>query len=223
MKQWIFLSYFLDDKTPAYGNGESFKSEIVQSINRGDSCNTVQWTFLNHIGTHVDCPYHFCQKGNKVSDYNANFWIFNKVFFIDLSPVYPGMIIDKMQIPINDISPDIELLLIKTGFSSRCHESIYWNKNPGLSPELADYLRSSFKYLKAIGIDTISISSWTNRVLGRKAHKAFLDHDRPILLIEDMDFSSIEKNTSLEQVIVSPFQVKNADAAPCTVMAEVLK
>ncbi|CAN2040219.1 arylformamidase [Candidatus Magnetomoraceae bacterium gMMP-15] len=223
MKQWIFLSYFLDDKTPAYGNGESFKSEIVQSINQGDSCNTVQWTFLNHIGTHVDCPYHFSRNGKKLSDYHADFWIFQKIHLLDLSPISPGKIIDLMPISINSISPEVELLLIKTGFSSKRHESIYWCKNPGFSPGLADELRINFKQLRAIGFDSISISSWTNRVLGRKAHKAFLDHDRPILLIEDMDFSSIEKNTSLEQVIVSPFQVKNADAAPCTVMAEVLK
>ena len=42
-----------------------------------------------------------------------------------------------------------------------------------------------------------------------------------ILLLEDMDLSQIECNTSFLQVIVSPLLVEHADAAPCGVLAEV--
>jgi len=220
MEKWIFLSYFLDEKTPTYGNGKPFKYEVVNSIQQGDSCNSAQWTLSNHMGTHIDCPFHFSNIGKKLTEYTADFWIFNKIQFLDISPVSPGTIINPIQISFKNILPDIELLIIKTGFCHYRNKPIYWNKNPGFSPEFAHYLRSNFNRLRAIGFDSISVSSWTNRALGRKTHKAFLEHDQPILLIEDMDLSSIKNDTIFLQVIVSPLQVNNTDASPCTILGK---
>ncbi len=206
----IFLSHFISENTPLYGGEKSITLRQVKSIKKGDSCNTMYWSFPNHIGTHVDAPSHFLEKGLSISDFNAGFWIFNEVTLIEIFNVKPGCIIEPENI--NNIK-DCELLLIKTGFEKYRAEEIYWQNSPSLHPKLAFYLKDKCPFLRAIGIDFISISSLSNRELGRKAHRAFLERD--IILIEDMKLSEI--HYSPDTVIVAPLLIKDADAAPATV------
>ena len=221
MKKWIYLSYLINEKTPVYGNGQSFQSETMNSMQKGDSCNSEKWFFSNHTGTHIDCPFHFSQNGKRIHEYPPEFWIFYKTHCADISPIAPGIMIDVNCLPLKNIPADTELLLIKSGFCFYRNETVYWNQNPGLLPELYNILRETFTSLRAIGFDMISISSWQNRPLGRIAHKAFLDNDNPILLIEDMDLSVINSEIVFDQVIVSPLLVQNGDASPCTIIGRV--
>jgi kynurenine formamidase len=64
----------------------------------------------------------------------------------------------------------------------------------------------------------ISISSYTNREEGRKAHHAFLNpqEGEPILLIEDM---KLDIDGPFDKVIVAPLLIDKTDGAPCTVIA----
>jgi len=71
--------------------------------------------------------------------------------------------------------------------------------------------------LKEVGIDWISISSYQNRLVGRNAHRAFLDpkgRNSPIAIIEDMDLSG--NLSKLKQLFVFPLRLKSLDSAPCT-------
>jgi kynurenine formamidase len=72
-----------------------------------------------------------------------------------------------------------------------------------------------------IGLDMISLSSFAARDLGRQSHRAFLDHEAPILIIEDMDLSQLSEKQGIEQVIVSPLRVAQGDGSPCTVIAKI--
>lgn len=110
---------------------------------------------------------------------------------------------------------------MKTGFSLWRDEDVYWLENPGFSPDLAENFRQAFPRLRLLGFDSISLSSYSYRALGRSAHQAFLDSEKPILLLEDMDLSSVYGDTVFNRVIVSPLLVKGADASPCTVFADV--
>lgn len=221
MNRWIYLSHFLDTMTPAYGGGETFQSVPVRSMEHNDSCNTAQWTLPSHVGTHIDCPRHFCLSGKTLTDFPARFWVFRAVYVLDISPIGSHQQINLASLPLESIPPDVDLLFIKTGFGKMRQDPIYWKSNPAFSPELADGLRKHFPKLRVMGFDTISLSSWTNRDLGRAAHEAFLDDHRPILLLEDMDLSQVKYSTSFLHVIVSPLLVAQADGAPCTVLAEV--
>jgi len=219
--RWVYLSHPLDGKTPAYGGGQAFFCENDKSIAGGDSCNQQKWYLSNHSGTHIDCPKHFCE-GKTVDFYSAHFWIFQRVYLLDLSSlVIPGYIISWSDISSYLPPVDIEFLLVKTGFSRLRGESVYWRENPGFSPDLAEKLRHFFPDLRLLGFDTISLTSYSDRALGRLAHKAFLDSSKPILLLEDMDLTSVSTNTVFYQVVVSPLVVKGSDASPCTVFARV--
>ncbi len=219
--EWKYLSYLLGENTPAYGGGSAFRADPDKEMDKGDSCNTGKWALSNHIGTHVDCPRHFSAKGKTLEAYPADFWIFRHVLLIDMSPLPPGHIICWEDLSAAPFSDEVGLLLIRTGFSERRHESVYWENNPGFHPDVAEQLLAHFPNLRMLGFDSISLSPFGDRPLGRLAHQAFLDHPQPILILEDMDLSEVTGATRFRQVIVSPLRVSEADASPCTVFAEV--
>jgi len=55
----------------------------------------------------------------------------------------------------------------------------------------------------------------------KKANRAFLDHERPILSIEDVDLLSVNGSNLLKQVVVAPFFVTGAGGGPCTVFVKI--
>lgn len=214
--RFIFLSYPLNSETPAYGNGEGLSVEQVSSIERGDASNTQRWHLQNHLGTHVDAPHHFLKDGKVITDFQADFWVFHHVTVVSAEAIRDLIISPEV---INIILPEkTELLLIKTGFGNKRGTSEYWEKNPGLHHSWANWLSEKAPKLRAVGVDTISISSWQNRKEGRKAHRAFLGS---LVLIEDMDLRIVNTKTCFVRVIIAPLRVAGSDGAPCTVIGEV--
>lgn len=94
-----------------------------------------------------------------------------------------------------DAIPDnIDMLVIKTDSCHLREKDIYWENNSGFAPGMAAFLRKRFLRLRVFGFDSIALSAFVHSKTGYDAHKAFLDHSNPILLLEDMDLSSIDNN-----------------------------
>lgn len=222
MTSWIYLSYTINQKTPLYGGQKTIKIKKDKRIENGDSCNSMKWAMSNHTGTHIDFPRHFSKNGGTIDDYQADFWVIENIGLIEIRNVKPAQILCPDDFNISSISKNTQLLLVKTGFSELRNDNIYWEKNPGIHPDVADFLRDQLPALKIVGFDTISISSYANRNLGRISHKAFLDNPNPILLLEDMSLGKVNKKLKLKRVFVQPLRISGADASPCTVIAEVL-
>lgn len=220
-----FLSYNIDINTQIYGGNKGFVSRSASSIKRGDTSNTSRWEFPNHIGTHIDFPYHFYKNGQTIDNFAAEFWIIDggKVQILEVNLPDINLLIEPDFIKTISLNFNAELLLIKTGFHKYRGEEKYWNENPGISTELADWIKQHFKKLKMLGIDSISISSWQHRDIGRKVHRKLLDPEKPVLIIEDMDLSKVNDNTTFKTVYVAPFIASKSDGSPCTVIAEVEK
>jgi arylformamidase len=206
----FFLSYFLDEQTPAYGGHQGLiHFEKTRSVVKGDITNELRLVFPNHIGTHIDFPYHFHDAGKKCGDYPAHYWIFNKVGFLQCS-------VEEVPAMITRIPADIELLLLKTGFGEKRDQPEYWASQPVIPAAFAKLFRNRFPLLRVFGFDMISLTSKLDRAEGTKAHLAFLV-ENDILVLEDMDLGSLRAAPGM--VIVSPLQVKAADGVPCTVIA----
>lgn len=206
----MFLSFPLTEDTPAYG-GEtgaiSFKR--IKSISHGDTSNNLFISFPNHVGTHIDFPYHFSNKGKSGDAYKSDFWIFNKVGFLACS-------IEEIPKKITALPADIELLILKTGFGSKRAEKIYWNEQPVIPASYAGMLRQACPNLRVFGFDMISLTSKLDRTEGKKAHIAFLlEHE--ILVVEDMKLNELK--TTPRSVVISPLQIAGADGAPCSIIA----
>lgn len=206
----VYLSYFINGLTPVYGGEKgAFKTVNLKSIDNGDTSNNLQFSFPNHIGTHIDFPRHFNNNGKICIDYPPSFWVFKKIGFLECS-------IGDVPYKISNLPSDIELLILKTGFGSRRDQEEYWSSQPVIPSDFASLFRNAFPHLRIFGFDLISLTSKLDRAEGKKAHLKFLI-EKNILVIEDMDLSCL--TCTPEMIIVSPLQVEEADGVPCTIIA----
>jgi arylformamidase len=216
--QYVYLSYFMDEKTPLYGGNKGISIAPDRSIANGDTANTKNLAFQNHSGTHIDFPNHFFEKGKTSDSYSADHWIFRKPFMVERA-AKENEIICLSEEELKNVPLDTDFLFVKTGFGKFRMEEKYWKYNPGFSPELANILRSQFPLLRVLGMDFISLTSFQNRELGREAHRKFLGGERPIMLIEDMDLTQIDSTPT--SIFCLPLLIKGLDGAPVTIIAEI--
>ena len=220
MKKYKYLSYFIDQNTPIYGGKSVNEIKEISSIKNGDSSNSKKMILNNHTGTHIDFPNHFCLNGKTCSDYPPDFWIFQNPFVINLNSKENEIIMlsDKQ---LKNIPIATDFLIINTGFHCFRGNKKYWNNNPGINPMLASKLKERCPKIRMIGLDTISLSSYQNRELGRKSHREFLCNN-DILIVEDMDLRDTG-NDKFSKVTCFPLLIKDIDGCPITIVAEVDK
>jgi arylformamidase len=215
----IFLSHFLSNSTPGYGGSTTdVRIQKNSCMDHGDSSNSLRIDFKNHVGTHVDLPNHFDPNGKVLNDYPADFWEFRRIQLLEL-PCDNGKIISADDFA-GKIDRETECLLLRTGFEAKRGTDDYWARNPGVGSDVGPYLRKNFPGLRIIGFDFISLTSYTNRPLGREAHRGMLgplDGTEPVLILEDMKLSPLSGAPA--RIVVAPLLVERADGGPVTVIA----
>lgn len=218
---WSFLSYELNTGLSAYGNGQRISISKVNSIAQGKSSNNSSLNIPSHYGTHIDYPYHFSNDSYNGSCYNAEDFIFNHIKILDISQeTVKDYLIGNDNLLLEEKNNLTDLLIIKTNFGTVRNAESYWKYNWGFSPETADYIKSFYPNLRAVGFDLMSISSYQRRDIGRIAHKEFLIKNN-ILIIEDMDLKEISESSIINKIIISPLRFHDADGAPVTVFADI--
>lgn len=214
-----YLSHFLDEKTPLYGNfQEDLTIEHASRIDSGDVANTIRISLLNHVGTHMDLPKHFDDKGSNLNDYSADFWKFNNVELIDI-PCQEEQLISIANLE-GKISEETDFLIIRTGFEKLRYEEAYWKHNPGIDNKVGIWLRENFPKLRAIGFDSISVTCFQKPDTGTISHRELLSVDypgNPIVVVEDMKLAEITE--PINSLIVAPLLLDKADGVPVTVFA----
>tara|TARA_B100002051_G_C16606922_1_gene571080 strand:+ start:51 stop:716 length:666 start_codon:yes stop_codon:yes gene_type:complete len=215
------LSHFLDKNTPTYGNRDNLFIDEVSQISKGDSANSSSWNFsTNHIGTHIDAPSHFFEKGKTITDFKNSYWYSQKCYMIDI-PCKNGILINFTKLFL-DIPKDTEVLLIRTGYENYRNSEKYWNDNPGLSSELCNYLKDNFCTLRIVGFDFISLTSWNYRDEGKKAHRILLGSSNnrdSVCIIEDMHLADVTYD--IHNLVIAPIFVESSNASPVTVFANI--
>ncbi|MCX6132031.1 MAG: cyclase family protein [Proteobacteria bacterium] len=220
---WDFLSNIWGPECPSYGNGQKITIATTSCLADGGSCNKLEFKASNHDGSHIDFPRHFSQNGLTASDYPASHFVFGAVSLIWFEGVPWGTLIGPEQleqnIDLGKLSPDTELLLIRTGAGLHRTEPEYWQRGIGLDIGCADFFRLKFPQLRSIGLDTLSLTSYVHRDIGRKVHREFLDNEFSIIVMEDLALECL-KGFDILQVIALPLRIANGDGAPCTVIAQ---
>lgn len=221
--KFVCLSHIISQNTPSYGNRDHIFIRKNSSISNGETTNSSFWFFSNnHISTHIDVPHHFCDNGEKTHELPVEDYFFNKIQLIDIPCEKSRLIVTEDFARLNKpIQKNIELLLIRTGYEVHRGVDKYWNDNPGLGPELADFLRQNYPSLRCVGFDFISLTSWKFRTEGRESHREFLCPEagkKPILVIEDMSLE--QASGQIERIIVAPLFVEDGNGGAVTVFAE---
>ena len=215
------LSHHLTSSTYAYGGKRPFTIKRVRSVSKGDTCNTFMLNLPNHMGTHIDCPNHFYASGKRISQYNINDFVFFKPAVLNCPKK------ENELITVSDIESNVkklkgkDILLLRTNFYRFRSDAKYAKKNPGIDPEAARFIRARLTNIRCVGIDSISVSPYDKREMGRETHRIFFQNHsfrgRPLCVIEDMNLSGDLRN--LKKVFVMPLFIKGIDSAPCTVLA----
>jgi kynurenine formamidase len=218
----VYLSYKLDENTPTYGDRNKFVCEKRSDILNGDVTNDTNINTTVHIGTHIDMPYHFYENGQTIKDFTIDYFRFNNILYIDMVP--KDIIVKDDLIKILEDKLDknkYDLLIVKTGICHKRDKKEFWQTNYGFDPSIAKYLRDNFPNIRVIGFDSVSVSSFSNRMLGRESHKAFLNPKNPILILEDMDLTMLKQDSIITKLDIVPLRISNCDGLPCTILAEV--
>ena len=217
-----YLSYILNLDTPTYGNRNKFLCEKKSDISNGDVANDSSINTTVHIGTHIDMPYHFFEEGQTIEDFDIDYFRFKNILFVDMIPndiIVNNDLIQRLERV--EHKDKYDMLVVKTGICDRRHLDDFWKINYGFHPDVAYYLKDNFPNIKVIGFDSVSVSSFSNRLLGRESHKAFLDPQNPILLLEDMDLTSLHTDSKIITLDIAPLRISKCDGLPCTIIAEV--
>lgn len=217
----IFLSHALSQNTPTYGDRDKFTISVKSEIIDGLGANTSIWNFSNnHMGTHMDTPFHFIENGKKTLDYTANEFCFERVYIIE-KITDSGVLISLSEEELNLIPADIDFLIIKTGYGKYRDLDKYHNDNPGLQSSLADILSDKFTKLRCIGFDFISLTSWNHREHGRLSHRSFLGKTNNFLIIEDMNLDEINYKKKVNILILAPLRTVDGNGGSVTIIADI--
>lgn len=220
----IRLSYNLTEDFPPRpsANPNRLILRQVDYIGKDEKLNNrFAVNVTTHVGTHVDAPFHFNDKGKRIVDFAIEDYVFTKPFVLDVPKN------DDEFINSSDLMSSAQklawcnLLMLRTGFSKHRFSDPrrYAKKNPGVSAEAAGYLMENFENIRAIGIDAVSMEFEGNHDHKFQAHRIFLGDERhPLLLVEDInlnfDFSR------LVRVMILPLFIEKIDGCPCTILAE---
>jgi len=217
----IPISYPLTKKTPLYPNTPVPIIHNLRSTEKGDSVNTSVITFSTHSGTHIDAPYHFCNKGKTIAICLTLDTTFFPAYCLEVrKPKSEEICVCDLENSISDVQ-NAEALLIHTGWDAiRSKDSQrFCHDHPWISPEVPQFLREKCPHLRLFGIDQISISSVLHREVGHESHRKFLCEGRPILILEDLNLSDTRIMGSF-RLHIYPFMIDEIDGVPVIAVIE---
>ena len=168
----------------------------------------------SHTGTHIDAPYHFLKKGQKIHQIVTRRLVTEAILIKIRKGANQSITktdIQKFEKKYGKID-DGSTVIFHTGWQKNLKKESYFLKNPGLAVSAARYLAS--KKINLVGIDSPSID------LGKDS-KFSVHHilaKSGILIVENL--ANLEKiNSEMFHLIVAPLKLKNATGSPVRAMA----
>ena len=167
-----------------------------------------------HTGTHIDAPYHFLKKGQKIHQIVTNRLV-TEALLIKIRKGSDQSItktdIERFEKKFGVIDEG-STVIFHTDWQKNLNKKSYFTKNPGLSISAAKYLTS--KKLNLVGIDSPSID------LGKdgkfSVHHVLAKNN--ILIVENL--TNLDKiHSERFHLIVAPLKLKNATGSPVRAMA----
>ena len=168
----------------------------------------------SHTGTHIDAPYHFLKKGQKIHQIMTRRLVTEAILIKIRKGANQAITktdIQKFEKKHGKID-DGSTVIFHTGWQKNLNKESYFLKNPGLTLPAAKYI--STKKINLVGIDSPSID------LGKDS-KFSVHHvlaKNGILIVENL--ANLEKIHSEKfHLIIAPLKLKNATGSPVRAMA----
>ena len=209
----IDLTLTISEKIPTFPGSPQPNFINWESIEK-DGYNLELLFLSTHTGTHIDAPFHFVKKGQKIDQIMPKRLV-NEAVLIKIRKGANQAItkadIQKFEKKFGLID-DGSTVIFHTGWQKNLNKKFYFLKNPGLATSAAKYLAS--KKINLVGIDSPSID------LGKDG-KFSVHHilaKSGILIVENL--ANLDKIHSEKfHLIVTPLKLKNATGSPIRAMA----
>lgn len=217
------LSHRLNGVQPNWPGAPGLTLQRSSDLARGDIATTHVLEIYNHYGTHCDLPAHFIPGARDMSTMAIEDFVFERARVIDV-PLAEGAVLTAAQLAsfAGEIV-DADLLLIRSGFEAhRADANYYSNNSPGIGEEAAQFIRDVNPFLRGLGIDWLSVCSFSDIDAGVAAHRALLEdrEGRFVIIFEDMAIASLD-SSAIYRVTALPLLVDGLDGSPCTIISEV--
>ena len=207
------LTLIISENIPTFPG--SPQPSFVQDKNiKNDGYNSELLFLSSHTGTHLDAPYHFQEKGEKIHE-------------IILKRLVSSAILVKSRkkgdqpITKTDIQkfekkhgkiPSGSTVIFWTGWQKMIKNTSYFIRNPGLSTAAAKYLVS--KKINLVGTDSPSIDLRKDKRF--PVHHIFSKNN--VLIVENL--TNLEKiRSSKFHFVVLPLKLKGATGSPVRAIA----
>lgn len=214
---WTDLSQPLWEGSDRAGRTRAPRFESLMDIEH-DHFSMMEYTFVSHIGTHLDAPSHFIPGGRSIEQ-------------IPLDRVTgPGVVLDVAGKANTGIDADAlsrsgpvpepdEIVLIRTGWDEKAGTPAYF-RHPYLLQSAVQWLIEH--HVKLVGLDLITPEipeSVRKGPFSWPVHRALLGND--VLLIENVCNMKPLLGQRVE-VLAAPISIKGGDGSPVRLLARPL-
>lgn len=228
----VDLSYNLDEDTPGWFVENSYKrSKIVAgNLIPPDNAWYAENTFVSpeHIGTHLDAPYHFNVKGVKVADIPLESLFHVEGIHVDVTNEVhgePKFVLEEHHLRRwQETYGKIEsksVLLINFGWANR-----YWNRSaymgynensrnfPGISIPAARWIVEN-PNIVGVGVDTPSVDVGHSNTFD--VHRILTGAN--LYLLENVALNNTYLPARGFQLVVMPMKLTHGTGAPARIIA----
>ena len=188
---------------------------FVQDKNiKNDEYNSELLFLSSHTGTHLDAPYHFQEKGEKIHEISLKRLVSSAILVKSRKkgdqPITKTDI-QKFEKKHGKI-PSGSSIIFWTGWQKMIKNTSYFVRNPGLSTAAAKYLVS--KKINLVGTDSPSIDLGKDKRF--PVHHIFSKNN--VLIVENL--TNLEKiRSSKFHFVVLPLKLKGATGSPVRAIA----
>ena len=188
---------------------------FVQDKNiKNDGYNSELLFLSSHTGTHLDAPYHFQEKGEKIQEISLKRLVSSAILV--KSRKKGDQLITKTDIQKFEKKhgkiPSGSAVIFWTGWQKMIKTNSYFIRNPGLSTAAAKYLVS--KKINLVGTDSPSIDLGKDKRF--PVHHIFSKNN--VLIVENL--TNLEKiRSSKFHFVVLPLKLKGATGSPVRAIA----
>ena len=188
---------------------------FVQDKNiKNDGYNSELLFLSSHTGTHLDAPYHFQEKGEKIHEISLKRLVSSAILV--KSRKKGDQLITKTDIQKFEKKhgkiPSGSSVIFWTGWQKMIKNTSYFIRNPGLSTAAAKYLVS--KKINLVGTDSPSIDLGKDKRF--PVHHIFSKNN--VLIVENL--TNLEKiRSSKFHFVVLPLKLKGATGSPVRAIA----
>ncbi len=207
MSDWIDISIPLREDMPTWPGDAGYRIRQTKSIKAGDSNNLSMITCDVHVGTHIDAPKHFIDKGKTIEKIQLDELI---------GPVYVGYLPDADKITVDDledleIPDDVQRILIRTNNSLLWEQGVkeFREDFVALTNDAAEWIVK--KGIKLIGLDYLSVQIYGD---DPKTHVTLLEAE--VILVEGLNLSGVK--TGIYDLICLPICIEGSEGAMARVV-----